>query len=84
MEKFNLYQDLKSTIWRREYYSIDAESEEEAVDKILNGEVEMTDNELLYETEECMDPDENQGNSTIEIYSDATGDLIYTNGYIKL
>jgi len=81
MKTFNLYRDVKSTIWNREYYSIDAESEEEAIDKILNGEVEIDDNELLYETEECMSPDENYGFSTVEIYNNATGDLIYTNSH---
>jgi len=83
MEKFNLYQDLKSTIWRREYYSIDAESEDEAVNKILNNKVEMSDSELLYDTEECMKPDENNGHSTVEIYNDVTEDLIYTNSNVS-
>jgi len=83
MGTFSFYKDIKNTIWRREYYSVDAESEEEAVNKILNDKVEMDDSEFIYETEEYMDPDENRGYSTIEIYDNITDDLTYTNSHVS-
>lgn len=48
MPKFKLKMDELITHWQRCYFEIEAETEEEAMNKILNGEVEAYDFEPLY------------------------------------
>lgn len=79
MESYNFYIDRKNAIWNREYYTVKANSKEEALTKVVNGNVDFYDTELLYETEEYLNPEENNGASTVEVY-DADGDiLLYAN-----
>ena len=85
MKTFNFYQDEKVTIWNRGYFTVEAETQEEANQKVLeaikNGDISdfqhMT-SEYIYDTVEELSVDENYGNPTIEIYN--TNDkLIYHN-----
>jgi len=78
MENFNLYVDRKSTVWEREYYNVEAENIQEATKKILDYDCDLDDSEILYETLEYMDVDENDGESTLEIFDDSDK-LIYSN-----
>ena len=79
MEKktFNFYQDVKVTIWKRQHFSIEAETEEEArelakqcADKDIYDcdDIEIDNDEWLYDTEEQITPEENGGCATIEVY----------------
>lgn len=87
METFDFYKDEKHTIWVRTNFSVEAESYEQALEKIKEGEDDnnsiVYDNQICYEyleeTLEEMTPEENKGNATIEIYSEDTNNLIYTN-----
>lgn len=87
MKTFDFYKDEKNTIWVRTKFSIEAESYEQALEKIKevnNGDhSEIHDNlsywEYLEETLEEMTPEENGGEFTCEIYSEDTDKLIYTN-----
>jgi hypothetical protein len=86
MKTFNFYKDEKNTIWTRFEFSIEAESYEEALEKIKQVESnpaesyeDEMDAEYLYETLESMDPEENDNQATCEIHSEDTNQLVYTN-----
>ena len=89
METFNFYKDEKCTIWNRGHFQIEAETYEDAVQKIKSMEETPTiyDEvdvrwEDLPETITELSPEDNGGCSTIEIYSDdKKGDLIFQNGF---
>lgn len=78
MSLFKLYKDIKYTSWDRLYFEVEAETIEDAVKKIIDGDVEEYDVEGLddYET---LTPEENGNCSTVEIFSN-TGELLYQNG----
>ena len=85
MKTFNFYKDEKVTIWNREHFTVEAETQEEANQKVLeaikNGDIsdfKHTTSKYMYDTVEELSVDENSGNPTIEIYN--TNDkLIYHN-----
>lgn len=87
MKTFDFYKDEKQTIWVRHQFKIEAESYEQALEKIKevnNGDHSVIHDNQIYweyleETLEEMTPEENKGNATIEIYSEDTNNLIYTN-----
>ena len=69
MEQFNLVKDSKYTTWWRDYYTIEAESLEEAI-KIATDEYTY---EAIYseEIDECLENmtiEQNQGNCTVEVF----------------
>lgn len=86
MKQFKFYQDLKVSVWRRQYFIIEAESYEEALKKVekykefdADSEEYCHSCETLFETEELLMPYENAGYRTIELY-DNDGNLIGCNG----
>jgi hypothetical protein len=86
MKTFDFYKDEKNTIWVRHQFSIEAESYEEALEKIKQVESNPAESyedeiytEYLYETLESINPEENKEEATIEIHSEDTDELIYTN-----
>jgi hypothetical protein len=86
MKTFDFYRDEKQTIWVRTRFDIQAESYEQALEKIKQVESSPAESyedemetEYLYETLESIDPEENEGNATCEIHSEDTDELIYTN-----
>lgn len=86
MKNFNFYQDVKMTVWERQYFTIEAENLEEAKEKaaefadtdVSNSELEYS-SEILLDTEELMTPEENNGNATIELYLDGEKTPFMTN-----
>ena len=84
--KFYYYYDEKVTTWRRNHFSIEAESQEEAdamaiEDMIDPWEIEIDEAEYLFDVEEGLSPENNNGNSTIELYSKANENTpLYENG----
>lgn len=85
--KYKYYVDTKYTMWDRNHYEIEANSQEEA-DELAkkladNEERQMTDfhieTEPLYDTFEEITPDENNGYSTAEVYRE-DGEIIIQNG----
>jgi hypothetical protein len=87
MKTFDFYKDEKNTVWLRLKFSIEAESYEQALEKIKQIESDPRQNlsyddddwEYLYETLEGMDPEDNGGEPTFEIYSEDKDKLVYTN-----
>lgn len=68
MNSFNLYEDILSRTWNRYYYEVEAETLEEAIEKVKDGEVDCYDSEQLYESTDDLAPEENNGSATREIY----------------
>lgn len=89
MEKFQFYQDELVTIWKRSTFEVEANSREEAIEKIKQLDFKRGDldevgsfkeSEFLFETEKYLEPDENHA-STFEIEEPDTGDTIYSNAW---
>ena len=85
MKTFNFYQDEKVTIWNRTHFTVEAETQEEANQKVLeaikSGDIsdfQYTISEYFYDSVEELSVEENYGNSTIEIYN-TENELIYQN-----
>lgn len=88
MKKFKFYQDELVKIWRRSVFEIEANSKEEAVEKIkelnLNNEDldsigEFDESEYLYDSVEVLKPGEVIKGSTVEIEDADTFDVILSN-----
>lgn len=75
------YIDCKITIWQRLHFSEDADMNkvveilkmvpDTAANEICDDELGFQECETLYDTEDYITVEENQGNSTIEVYSDS-------------
>lgn len=85
-KEFYYYYDEKVTIWRRNHFTIEAESQEEAdamaIENMIEPwEIEIDKAEYLSDTDESLSPENNDGNSTIELYSREDGhNLLYEDG----
>lgn len=83
METYNLCVDRKYTIWEREYYAIEAESETEALEKCLNPDTEYNDSEYMYDTADYMTPKDNDNYPTLEVFNDDTNERIFSNNPVS-
>jgi hypothetical protein len=85
MSEFDFYIDKKITMWVREYHSIDADTLAEAKDKMIKAFNENSfddtydTTESLYGTETDMEPGDNNGESTAELFCSDTEELLTTN-----
>lgn len=84
MAKYSFYIDTKVTVWERSHRSIEANSEEEAKEIAKSifkddwGQNEI-ESETLYDTQESMSVEENNGYSTVELIwplGDSTKDTL--------
>lgn len=87
MEKFQFYQDELVSVWKRSKFEVEANSKEEAIEKIkdidfedgdLDDVGEFIESEYLFDTETLLEPSE-QHNSTFEIEDPQTNKNIYSN-----
>lgn len=87
MEKFQFYQDELVSVWKRSKFEVEANSKEEAIEKIkdidfedgdLDDVGEFIESEYLFDTETLLEPSE-QHNSTFEIEDPQTDKNIYSN-----
>lgn len=87
MEKFMFYQDELVSVWKRSKFEVEANSKEEAIEKIkdidfedgdLDDVGEFIESEYLFDTETLLEPSE-QHNSTFEIEDPQTDKNIYSN-----
>lgn len=80
MGKFEFYQDCKVKSWERDYFTVEANSYEEAeaivrswrckdVSNIIDSRLSHGRSEVLRDTSELLFPEENDGYSTIEIFN---------------
>jgi hypothetical protein len=86
MKKFKFYLDRKVTMWVRDHFTIEAQSEKEAINKVIKsaknelyeGQLPFEgETETLYDTEEFIEAKENQA-STVEIFKE-DGETIWEN-----
>lgn len=75
-QEFTFFIDRKVTMWIRETHNIEANSEDEAkqmlIEKTDDGDNDNTfvEQEFLYDTITDMDKQDNLNNSVVEIYTD--------------
>ena len=88
MAKFIFNYDQLVSVWKREKYEVEANSIEEAIEKVksvnlkeddLESVGEFTGSEYLCDTATDLTPGEIIEGSTIEIEADRTGKIIYSN-----
>jgi hypothetical protein len=85
-QEFDFYIDERVMIWNRLKFSVEAETLEEAKDMAIfmvtqdREEIDFYDFELLHDTLTELEIEDNDGNSTIELYCEKDTDLIYENG----
>lgn len=82
MGTYRLNVDRKCTIWEREYYTIEAESETEALEKCLSPDVECDDSEFQYDTADYMTPEDNNNYPTLEVFNEDTDEQIFSNNLV--
>lgn len=84
-----MYIDYKVTVWKRIHFNENTNPkkviqamEEGGLDDVFDEELGFVEQEILYETEEEITPEENGGCSTIEVYenNNPVDDLIWSNG----
>ncbi len=79
MQTFDFFLDQKITTWMRTSFSVEAETVEEAkelaIKKYENGELEEIEWEEIEEVKELLEPEENGGESTAELYLNGGLDL---------
>ena len=84
-QEFDFYIDERVRIWNRLKFSVEAETLEEAKDMAIfmvtqdREEIDFYDFELLHDTLTELEIEDNDGNSTIELYCEKDTDLIYEN-----
>jgi len=85
-QEFDFYIDERVMIWNRLKFCVEAETLEEAKEKAIflttkeREDIDFWDSELLHHTLTELEPEDNDGNSTIELYCTKDNDLIYENG----
>ena len=84
-----MYVDYKVTTWNRVHFSDDTDPkkiiktiQEEGIDSIFDENLGFIEQENLFEVDEEMTVEENNGFSTIEVYkkNNPVDDLIWSNG----
>jgi hypothetical protein len=90
MERFNLKVDRLVAVWQRETHSVEANSQEEAIEILkgalkeapLNGSSELSSYfgcDTLHETETMMPSNLNSNGATLEIIDGDTEKTLWTN-----
>lgn len=71
MEIFDLIVDEKITTWRRSYITVEAETLDQAVSMCAESGADCAtdtiDSTYIYECEECVSPEQNNGFATVEV-----------------
>jgi len=84
MQTFNFFLDQKVTTWMRTHFEVKAETVEEAkkiaIEKYESGDLEEIDWNEVEDVKEVLQPEDNGGESTAELYLDGRVSLeIYNN-----
>lgn len=70
--------DEKVTVWRRTWYTTEL-SKEDFIKAVEREEVECDTSEIIYETEDRMTPEENDGQETFEVFEGNLSNKIHSN-----
>lgn len=89
MKKFDFYLDQKITAWMREYHTIEAETIEEASEKIIKNFIEngcassFVNQEFCYGSENPLMPDDNNGHPTQQLFDWLTDEVLIENSFLS-
>jgi len=89
-QEFEFYIEERLMIWHRQKFSVEAETLEEAKEKAKfmvtkeREDIEFWDNIMLYDTLTELEPEDNEGNPTLELYCDKDGEMLYDNANEEL
>lgn len=70
----NKYCDIKYTIWQRVHFKEDTDMDKiielakENIEQIFDEELGFEENETLFDTASTLSPEQNEGDSTIELF----------------
>ena len=86
MAKYKFCQDLKIKVWQRNYFVVESSSKDEAIEqakKFQNHEIFETldawDGEIFTDTQATLEPFENNGKATIQVWDAETNKMIASN-----
>jgi hypothetical protein len=85
IKEFEFYIEERLMIWNRLKFSVEAETLDEAKEKAKymvikeREDIEFWDNVMLYDTLTELEPEDNEGNPTLELYCDEDAELLYDN-----
>lgn len=72
------YIDVKITVWNRFHFAEQANMtglvdliKENGLDEVIDDKLGFTESEILFDTEERLNPSDNDNQATIEVYADA-------------
>lgn len=73
------YVDVKITVWQRHHFTDETDMQQiiemikvKGLDEVIDDAAGFTESEILFETQSDMTPEENERQSTIEVYRDET------------
>lgn len=82
---YKLFVDEKVKIWKRSYINVEADNINDAVKKCLNQYQNSENQEILYDTEEGLNPiDENLPTLEVYVNDNSRYNPIYTNDPLKV
>ena len=86
MAKYKFYQDLKIKVWQRNTFVVDGSFKEEAIEKakkFKDHEIFETldgwESEIIPDTQVTLEPCENEGNATIQVWDVETSRMVASN-----
>ena len=86
MAKYKFYQDLKIKVWQRNTFVVEGSSKEEAIEKakkFKDHEIFETldgwESEIIPDTQVTLEPCENEGNATIQVWDVETSTIVASN-----
>ena len=86
MAKYKFYQDLKIKVWQRNTFVVEGSSKEEAIEKakkFKDHEIFETldgwESEIIPDTQVTLEPCENEGNATIQVWDVETSRMVASN-----
>ena len=86
MAKYKFYQDLKIKVWQRNSFVVESSSKEEAIEKakkFKDHEIFETldgwESEIIPDTQVTLEPCENEGNATIQVWDVETSRMVASN-----
>ena len=86
MAKYKFYQDLKIKVWQRNSFVVEGSSKEEAIEKakkFKDHEIFETldgwESEIIPDTQVTLEPCENEGNATIQVWDVETSRMVASN-----
>ena len=70
MNYYNFYLDKKYTVWERQFYGVEADNYQEALDIIMGNDMDVyfDDSEILFDTMDAIHPKDNENKATQELY----------------